>query len=138
MARRNPRSFIFGRKQDNDLDREIAFHIEELTQANIAKGMPEMEARRQARVAFGGSEQVKQTLREVHSSALVESVGFHLHAALRFMRRSPSFSATVVLILAMGIGANSAVFSAIDDVVLRPLPFPGCDQLVALCQADGK
>ncbi len=138
MPRRTLLSFIFDRKQDDEVDREIAFHIEELTRANIAKDMPEMEARRQARIAFGGSEQVKQTLREVHSSALVESVGFHLRAALRFMRRSPSFSATVVLILAMGIGSNSAVFSAIDAVVLRQLPFPGGDQLVALYQHDVK
>src|SRR5437868_7227907 len=127
-----------GQNRDHDLDREIAFHVEELTQANIAQGMHGEEARRQAILAFGGHEQIKQSLREVHSSALLESIIFNLKAAIRFMRRSPSFSATVIFILAIGIGLNSAVFSAIDAVVLRPLPFPDGDQLVALYQQDVK
>lgn len=117
-------------------DREIAFHVAELMRENLANGMPEAEARRQALLAFGGREQTKQSLREVHSSALVESIGFHVKAASRFLRSAPSFSAAVIVTLALGIGANSAVFSAIDAVVLRPLPFPAGDQLVALAQQD--
>jgi putative ABC transport system permease protein len=126
------------RRRDHDLDREIAFHIDELTQANITKGMPDEEARRQAMIAFGGREQTRQTTREVHSSPILEAVSFNLKAAVRFMRRAPSFSAVVILILAIGIGSNSAVFSAIDAVVLRPLPFPNGDQLVAIYQRDAK
>ena len=94
------------------------------------------EAQRLALLEFGGREQIKQELREVHTSRFLESLSFNLRAALRFMRRSPSFSAAVILTLALGIGANSAVFSAIDAVVLRPLPFPDGDQLVALYQHD--
>ena len=124
--------------KDKDLDRELAFHIDILTEANIAKGMTPSEARRQAMIAFGGQEQTKQTLREVHSSRLFESLAFNLKAAVRFMRRSPSFAAAIILILAFGIGSNSAVFSAIDAVVLRPLPFPDGDELVALSQHDAK
>ena len=130
----------FFRRQASDdaMDREIAFHIEELTQANIALGMLPDEARRRALLEFGGREQVKQEIREVHISALAEGMFFHCQAALRFLRKSPSFSLAVILTLALGIGANSAVFSAIDAVVLRPLPFPNGDQLVELDQHDAK
>ncbi|MGO9438504.1 MAG: ADOP family duplicated permease [Terracidiphilus sp.] len=122
----------------NSIDSEIAHHIEALTDANIARGMSPEEARRRALVEFGGREQIKQSVREVHVSALAESLAFNLKAALRFLRKSPSFSLAVILTLALGIGANSAVFSAIDAIVLRPLPFPNGDQLVALYQHDVK
>ena len=122
--------------RDQDLDREIAFHIEELTQANIAKGMTPTEAHRQAMIAFGGLEQTRQQLRAAHSSAFLECLRFNLKAAVRFVRRAPSFAIAVILILAVAIGANSAVFSAIDAVILNPLPFPNGDQLVAIYQHD--
>jgi len=128
----------FGNRRDDDLDREISFHIEELTQANIAKGMTPSEARRQALIAFGGHEQTRQQIREVHSSAFFESLRFNLKAAIRFVRHAPSFSFAVILILAIAIGANSAVFSAIKAVILNPLPFPDGDQLVELNQHDIK
>jgi putative ABC transport system permease protein len=124
--------------REGDLDREIAFHIDELTAANIANGMAPEEARRSAILEFGGREQVAQELREVHTSRLFESAAFNLKAALRFLRRSPSFSTAVILTLALGIGANSAVFSAIDAVVLRPLPFPESNQLLVLYQLDSR
>jgi putative ABC transport system permease protein len=126
----------FFRGADDSLDREIGFHIAEQTEANIVRGMSLEEARRKALVDFGGREQVKQTVRDVHVSAFVESVIFNLKAAVRFMRKSPSFSMAVILTLALGIGANSAVFSAIDAIVWRPLPFPHGDELLALYQHD--
>jgi putative ABC transport system permease protein len=119
-------------------DREIAFHIAEQTETNIVCGMSPDEARRQALIDFGGREQVRQTVREVHLSRLLEDIMFNLKAALRFMRKSPSFSMAVIFTLALAIGANSAVFSAIDAVVLRPLPFPGGDQLVVINQRDAQ
>ncbi len=122
--------------RDEALEREIAFHVTEQVEANIARGMSPEEARRQAMVDFGGREQVKQSMREVHIWAMVEGAMFNLKSALRFMRRSPSFSLAVILTLALGIGANSAVFSAIDAVVWRPLPFPQGDQLLKLAQHD--
>ncbi len=128
----------FRRAKDLDFDREVSFHIDEVTQANIAKGMNPSEARRQALVEFGGAEQVKQQIREVHSSAMWMAVGFNLKSAWRFARRSPSFSVVIILILALAIGANSAVFSAIDAVVLRPLSFPQADQLILVTQQDVK
>ncbi len=124
------------RARDGDLEREIAFHVEELTQAHIAAGMRPDEARRRAVLEFGGREQVKQELREVHLWAPVETARFHLRAAMRFLRRSPSFSIIVIVILGVGIGANSAVFSAIDAVVLRPLSYPHGGELLMLNQQD--
>ncbi|HWG19215.1 MAG TPA: ABC transporter permease [Terracidiphilus sp.] len=126
------------RRSDDAVEREIAFHIAEQTQANIARGMTADEARRRALVEFGGREQVKQTVREVNASAFFESVAFNLKAAARFLRKSPSFSLAVILTLALGIGANSAVFSAIDAIVWRPLPFPGGDELLRLSQNDAQ
>jgi putative ABC transport system permease protein len=120
--------------RDREFDREIAFHIDQLTQAGIAQGLSPEEARRRAILEFGGREQVKQQVREVHTSPLLETIAFNFRAAVRFLRRSPSFSAAVILTLALGIGANSAVFSAIDAVVLRPLPYPHGDELIAIDQ----
>lgn len=118
------------------IEGEIAHHIDELTDAYIAQGLSLEEARRRALLEFGGREQIKQSVREVHISVFVEALRFNLRAALRFLRKSPGFSIAVILTLALGIGANSAVFSAIDAVVLRPLPYPNGDQLVQLEQHD--
>jgi len=131
--RRNP---FTRRPQDPEFDREFAFHIDELTQAGIAEGLAPEEARRRALVEFGGREQARQHLREVHTSRLLESLRFNFRAALRFLRHSPSFSLAVILTLALGIGANSAVFSAIDAVLLRPLPYPDGNQLIQINQHD--
>jgi putative ABC transport system permease protein len=124
------------RRPESEYDREIAYHIDELTQAGIAEGLTRTEARRRALIEFGGREQVKQEIRETHTSAFAAGIAFNLRAAMRFLRRSPSFAAAVILTLGLGIGANSAVFSAIDAVILRPLPYPAGDQLVALWQQD--
>ena len=105
-------------------DREIAFHVETLTQDLIAQGIAPAEARRQALIEFGGREQVKQTVREIHISALAEAVLANLKAAMRFLRKSPTFSLAVILTLALGIGANSAVFSAIDTIMLQAAAVP--------------
>jgi putative ABC transport system permease protein len=121
---------------ESALDREIAFHVDELVREYIASGMSEEDARRQALLEFGGREQVKQGIREVHLSALSEAIKSNLKAAARFLRRSPSLSLAVILTLALGIGANSAVFSAIDAIILRPLVFPGSDELVQIAQHD--
>ena len=121
-----------------DLDREIAFHVEAVAEEYVAQGLQPEAARRRALVEFGGREQVKQQLRDVHTSPLLESLAFHARAAIRFARSAPSLAAAVILTLALGIGANSAVFSAIDAVLLRPLPFPSGDQLLLLNQTDSR
>src|SRR6267378_1129166 len=123
---------------DAQLDTELRFHIDKLTSDNIAAGMAPEEARRYAILEFGGREQVKEELRDVHRVSIIESSLANLKSAFRFIRKSPSFSIAVILTLALGIGANSAVFSAIDAILLRPLPFPNGDQLVTLSQSHPK
>ena len=88
------------RNREETIDREIAFHLAEQTEANIARGMSRDEARRRALVDFGGREQVRQSTREVHLSCAIEALRFNLRSAARFMRRSPSFSLAVILTLA--------------------------------------
>src|ERR1700761_3289309 len=122
------------RDPDADLDREVVFHIDALARDYEAAGMSPGQARRQARIDFGGREQVTQQIREVHIYALAEAVRANARAAFRFLRKAPGLSAAVILTLALGIGANTAVFSAIDAVILRPLPFPEGDQLMAIRQ----
>jgi putative ABC transport system permease protein len=130
---------LFGKHAlDAQLDSELRFHIEELTQANIAAGLAPDEARRRAVLEFGGREQIKEELRDVHRVDVIESTVANLKSAVRFVRKSPSFSITVIVTLALGIGANSAVFSAIDAILLRPLPFPNGDQLMRIDQYNPK
>src|ERR1700688_4499236 len=132
------KSLFRKRALDAQLSSEVRFHIDELTDANVAAGIPREEARRRAVLEFGGGEQIKEELRDVHRVAIVETTLANLKSALRFMRKSPSFSMTVILTLALGIGANSAVFSAIDAILLRPLPFPDGDRLMQLDQFNPK
>jgi len=127
-----------GTGENDKVEREINFHLAEMAAAYEAEGMTPDEARRRAVVEFGGREQVKQQVRELHVSALSESLKFHVRSAVRFLRKSPGFSLTVILTLALGIGANSAVFSAIDAIVLRPLSFPHGDELTAIYQHDAQ
>lgn len=119
---------------DAQLDSELRFHIDALTKENMAAGMSLEEARRQAILEFGGGEQLKEELRDVHRVSIIETTFANVKSAFRFIRKAPSFSLAVILTLALGIGANSAVFSAIDAVLLRPLPFPDSDQLMHVTQ----
>src|SRR2546421_1539159 len=132
------KSLFRKRALDAQLDSELRFHIDKLMNDNIAAGMTSEEARRQAILEFGGREQVKEELRDVYRISAVESTFANLKSGFRFIRKSPSFSIAVILTLALGIGANSAVFSAIDAILLRPLPFPNGDQLMELHQYKPK
>ena len=132
------KSLFRKRAIDEQLDSELRFHFEKLVDENIAAGMAAQEARRQAMLEFGGHEQIKEDLRDVHRVSVIESTLANLKFAIRLIRKSPSFSIAVILTLALGIGANSAVFSAIDAIILRPLPFPNSDQLMRIDQYDTK
>src|ERR1700682_4568344 len=132
------KSLFRKRALDAQLSSEVRFHIDEMTAANIAAGMFPEEARRRAVLEFGGGEQIKEELRDVHRVRVIESAIANLKSAVRFIRKSPSFSAVIIVTLALGIGANSAVFSAIDAILLRPLPFPNGNQLMKLSQRNFK
>ena len=128
---------IFDRnRREQDFDRELQFHIDELTQNLIAQGLAPDEAHRRTMLEFGGKEQTTQSLRDVHVVSMLERARANLRAGLRLMCKAPGFSLAVILTLALGIGANSAVFSAIDAVLLRPLPFPRSGELLLVRQYE--
>jgi putative ABC transport system permease protein len=132
------KSFFPKRTSDTQLNSELRFHIDELTEEYIAAGMSPAEARRRATIDFGGHENFKDQVRDVYRIRFVDAAFTNLKSAFRFIRKSPTFSLTVILTLALAIGANSAVFSAIDAILLKPLPFPEADQLVRVDQFDPK
>ncbi len=131
---------FFTRKRPAEmaLDAELRFHLDRLTEEKIAAGATPEQARREASLEFGGREQVKEEMRDIYRIATLENTFANLKAGLRLIRKSPSFSVAVILTLALGIGANSAVFSAINAILLRPLPFPNSSELMMLQQADRK
>jgi hypothetical protein len=106
---------FFRRKHNTEieLDSELRFHLDEMIQEKIAAGLSPEQARREAIVEFGAGWQIKEELRDVHRIASIDTTIANLKSAIRFMRKSPSFSLAVIVTLALGIGANSAVFSAI-------------------------
>jgi predicted permease len=115
---------------DADLDTEVRSHLEMLTEENLRAGMLENEARRRAHVELGGIEQVKQQVREQRLGNWLHSVYADWRFALRQLRRSPGFALLAILTLALGIGANAALFTVVESVLLRPLPYAHSDRLI--------
>ena len=114
---------------DGELDKELRFHLEELVEENIAAGMSEREARHAAQRSFGGLTQIQETCRDQRRTRLLEDLQQDLHFTLRSLRRAPGFTAIIVLTLALSIGANSAIFSLFEGVLLRTLPYPDSGRL---------
>ncbi len=117
---------------DQELEEEFRFHIEMQTEANIRKGMSAEEARRSALVSFGGRELHKEQARDEYRSRPLEDLGYDLRFGIRGALRSPLFSLLVIITLALGIGANAAVFSVVKSVLLDALPFRDADRLVRI------
>jgi putative ABC transport system permease protein len=127
-------SGILGRRRSlyNDLAEEMHEHLEEKTEQFLREGMPRKEAEQAARRAFGNATLLEQRSREVWQWQAIESVLADLKLTFRRLRKSPGFAATVLLTLAIGIGANTGVFSVVNSVLLKPLPYPDSDRLAAL------
>ncbi len=126
-----------GRLQ-RDLDRELSFHLTERIEELQEKGLSQAEAARTAQLQFGNFMTQLESTRDMDINLWLESMVRNVRHAGRALVKSPAFTITVILTLGLGIGANSAVFSAINAILLRPLPFPNADQLVQVAQSHPK
>jgi putative ABC transport system permease protein len=124
--------FLFSRRKPDDLDDELRFHIEESIKANVARGMTPDKARRQAMVEFGSIEGAREQCHEQRPGWWLGTVAQDVRYALRCFRHNPLFTLTVLATLTIGIGATTAVFSVVDRILFRPLPYAEPSRIVSV------
>jgi putative ABC transport system permease protein len=130
------RRFMHRSRKDNDLAEEIESHLAHEQDRNTDRGLSSQEARRQARLKFGNPLVAREHVWRYHSVAWMEDVWRDLRFALRSLTRTPGFTAIAVLVIAVGISVNTAVFSVINAVLLKPLTYPDTHALVQLVNVD--
>ena len=132
------RSLLRSSRVDAEVQRELELHVEQLTREYIAGGMSESDARRAARLEFGPLDAIKEQCRDMRRVSLVHDLFKDLAYACRLFIKSPGFTLTAVLSLALGVGANTAIFTLIDAVLLRSLPVHQPSQLVEVSREGGR
>jgi len=123
------RNLFWKKRTESDLDSELRAYVDTIAEEHIASGMAASEARRNALAEFGGVEQVRQAVRDQRAGTGVEMMGRDMRYGLRQLRRNPGFALTVVATLALAIGANTAVFSLVNALMLQRLPYPEPERL---------
>jgi len=123
---------LFGkRRQERDLAEELDAHLQMGIDENLRRGMTPEEARRQALIKLGGIEQTKESYRDRRGFPWLESLLQDIRFGLRMLRKNPGFTAVAVLTLALGIGATTAIFTLVYSTLLRGLPYPEADRIIA-------
>src|SRR5215213_8222196 len=124
---------LFGRESViSDIDEELRLHVELETEQNLSRGMSPAEARRAARMSFGNFDSIRDTAYTVRGGGLMETFMQDVRYGVRVLAKNKGFTAVAVLTLALGIGANTAIFSVVNDLLLRPLPYSDAERVVML------
>src|SRR5262245_11987924 len=130
------RRFIHRSRAERELDEEIRAHLEMEIEQNIAEGMSPEEARLAARRSFGSVAIAKEDSRAIWGLRWLETLWQDLRYGLRMMLKNPGFTTIAVLTLALGIGANTAIFSVVNVLLFKPLPYPDSERLIQLYQVN--
>lgn len=122
---------------ESEMAKEMRLHLEMEAEENVRRGMPPEEARRQALIAFGGVEAAKESVRDERRTRWLEDLASDVKYTLRGFRRQPGFTAAVVLLVGLGVGANAAIFSVVDHLMISPLPFKDGNRMVMFSNTGG-
>src|SRR5919204_5761487 len=122
-------------RADDDLDEEVRHYLEEVEASALAKGMSPSEARRAARLDVGSLIVVREQVRSAAWEHAISTFGADLQHGARRLRRDPTFAAVAMMTLALGVGLATAIFSAVDAILLEPLPYPDASRIVMIADA---